>query len=850
MRRLNLDKIQVDTTIKNNVIIKNSLQLPEEFRGNLKNSMVCPITYNKISDNVIYYDGDEYTITGGTIQKNGNNIFTVAPTHLTMTERTSAIDKNSDGGATKTGSVINYSFSGGTVTGTINVVDCGYDYFLCAASFNSKYYITLFPAQPTRYKEIKSWEIGGASVTLQTRYYINPFHELIDINDNKCKVGNKVICDVLFKDIIMSGDNNHVLYTAENDDGYFYSNLEYTGIKTFYSDYPRTWNNERWNKYSTVGTTENWSNSTTDGMRVGDTLVITATLSEKGNIKGQVFTRITSISPTINSAGYYEITAETVSSLIGEGGATSPEGDTGISWLTSNCLLLATSSDGIYYGGFKVKKGDWSIDYYNNTPVQVSYKNKVMVSQIDYAYFIDSEAVVILNEKTYSLNIVNGVDISIVADRFIVANSPDTYNNTYDMVNNRAFCRNDSYNGSLLWTIPSNALIQEPEERGTFYVATGINIQGQIKDNPLQGTVWPSFPVYGLKDSNFQLLDIYNETERVTVEVYKGTKESPTVPQFAFSLGGYKDYSGYVYPDSTNTLYSIAEIDTFTETYSGVQIIKTPIGNFINAMTNRQMITFSYYIGTLSEFNNVFVLRGTIYGITDAGYICRMTITDNVISSNDLVTKSGVMQFIGNTQDYALFYNPMEKVLYRFDAGLTLSPFKEFSISKPLHYACRAEDDKLAIATADSIYVISDDNIFRIESSVNKLAFNKEWLLAGNRAYSDYDGANILDVEYDTGKIGNTYDTSILLEEADIMLDDTDLKVPSYIEYRIDVGNSIGKVEEISPVNCKDIIRIKPTSNRSEGLFYRLWIKTNCNLMGMSIKDNVENKPNLTRNNG
>src|SRR5574344_288329 len=750
MRRLNLDRIQVDTTIKNNVIIKNSLQLPEEFRGNLKNSMVCPITYNKISDNVIYYDGDEYTITGGAIPEKGNNVFTVAPTHLTMTERTSAINKNADNGAVKTGSVINYSFNNGTVTGTINVVDCGYDYFLCSASFNSKYYITLFPAQPTRYKEIKSWEIGGASVTLQTRYYINPFHELIDINDNKCRVGNKVICDVLFKDIIMSGDNNHVLYTAENDDGYFYSNLEYT-----------------------------------DG-----------------------------------------------------------------SWLTTNCLLLATSSDGIYYGGFKVKKGDWSIDYYNNIPVQVSYKNKVMCNQVDYAYFSGSNVYIVLDEVTYRLDITSGVKLQIIDDRFIVVNSPATFNNTYDMLTGKSFCRNISYNGSILWTIPSNALIQEPEERGTFYVATGINIQGQIKDSPLQGTVWPSFPVYGLKNSNFQLLDIYNETERVTVEVYKGTKESPTVPQFAFSLGGYKDYSGYVYPDSTNTLYSIAEIDTFTETYSGVQIIKTPIGNFINAMNNRKMITFRYYIGTLSEFNNVFVLRGTIYGITDAGYICRMTITDNVISSNDLVTKSGVMQFIGNTQDYALFYKPKEKVLYRFDAGLTLSPFKEFSISKPLHYACRAEDDKLAIATADSIYVISDDNIFRIESSVNKLAFNKEWLLAGNRAYSDYDGANILDVEYDTGKIGNTYDTSILLEEADIMLDDTDLKVPSYIEYRIDVGNSIGKVEEISPVNCKDIIRIKPTSNRSEGLFYRLWIKTNCNLMGMSIKDNVENKPNLTRNNG
>lgn len=750
MKRLNINNIQVDTTLKKNVIIKNSLQLPEEFRGNLKNSMICPITYNNLSDNVIYYDGDEYTITGGTIYKNGNNIFTVNPTHLSMTERTSALDRNSDNGAVKTGSVINYSFNNGTVTGAINVVDCGYDYLLRAAAFNGKWYITLFPVAPTHYKEIKSWEISGSLVTEQYRYFINPFHELVEIDNNACKVGSISICNVLFQDFIMSGDTNHILYTALNDDGYFYSNLE-----------------------------------------------------------------------------YYRNT-----------------------WLTTDCILLATSQDGIYYGGFKVKKGDWSIDYYNNTPVQVSYKNKVMVSQIDYAYFTDSETMVIIGEKTYSLNIVNGVDISIVADRFIVANSPDTYNNTYDMANNKAFCRNDSYNGDILWTINNNSLVSDPDKRGTFYVATGINIQGQVKDSPLQGTVWPSFPVWGLEDNNFQLLDVYNETDRVTVEVYKGTKNSPTVPEFAFSLGGFLDYSGYVYPDSTNTLYSIAEIDTFTETYSGVQIIKTPVGNFISAMTNKQMITFSYYIGTLSEFNHVFVLRGTIYGITDAGYICRMTITDNVISSNDLVTKSGIMQFIGNTQDYALFYNPIEKVLYRFDAGLTLSPFKEFSISEPLYYTCRAEDDKIAIATADSIYIISNDNIFRIESSVNKLAFNKGWLLAGNRAYSSYDGAKILDVEYDTGKIGNTYDTSILLEEAEIMLDDTELKVPSYIEYRIDVGNSIGEVKEISPVNCKDIIRIKPTSNRSEGLFYRLWIKTNCNLMGMSIKDNVENKPNLTRNNG
>ena len=755
MRRLNLDKIQVDTTIKKKEIIKTSLEIPETFRGVFKNNMIAPIQYQEVGDNVIYYDGENiYRLHGSTvIKENANggteNVFTFEPAYLNLTQVNPTIDKNSDYGVTKTGSVINYSFNGGTVTGTINVVDCGYDYFLCAASFNSKYYITLFPAQPTRYKEIKSWEIGGASVTLQTRYYINPFHELIDINDNKCRVNGKVICDVLFKDIIMSGDNNHVLYTAENDDGYFYSNLEYTGG----------------------------------------------------------------------------------------------------SWLTSNCLLLATSSDGIYYGGFKVKKGDWSIDYYNNIPVQVSYKNKVMCNQVDYAYFSGSNVYIVLDEITYRLDITSGVKLQIIDDRFIVVNSPSTFNNTYDMLTGKSFCRNISYNGSVLWTIPSNALIQEPEERGTFYVATGINIQGQIKDNPLQGTIWPSFPVYGLKDSNFQLLDIYNDTSVATIEVYKGTKESPTVPQFAFSLGGYKDLSGYIYPSSNNTLYSVSEIDTYSETNTGYQLIKTPVGTFINAMSNRQSFTFSYYLGTLSEFKEIFVLRGFSYGITDSGYVARMTMSNNTLVDVALVTKVGTMKLIGNTQEYALFYSPMDKTLRIFDSSLKLTTAREFSIAEPLYYTCRPEDDEIAIATSEGIYLFFNEGITFIESSVNQLKFCDDWLLAGDRVYSYYSGDSTLDIEYDSGKIGNSYDTSIMLDEVDIMLDDSELRVPAYLEYRIDIDESKGEVIEIIP-DCKNIIRLKPTSTRSEGLYYRIWIKTNCNLMGISVQDNAEKKANLTRNNG
>ena len=70
MRRLNLDRIQVDTTIKKKEIIKTSLEIPETFRGVFKNNMIAPIQYKEVGDNVIYYDGENiYRLHGSTVIK-------------------------------------------------------------------------------------------------------------------------------------------------------------------------------------------------------------------------------------------------------------------------------------------------------------------------------------------------------------------------------------------------------------------------------------------------------------------------------------------------------------------------------------------------------------------------------------------------------------------------------------------------------------------------------------------------------------------------------------------------------------------------------------------------------------
>ena len=111
-------------------------------------------------------------------------------------------------------------------------------------------------------------------------------------------------------------------------------------------------------------------------MRIGDTLVITATLSEKGNSKGQIFTQITSIPTSKNSSGYYEIHTKTVSSLIGEKGETGTRGSLEFSGteihsfsnLTEAEYTITTASTGITSSTMPILVGD---TYINTTTQDV-----------------------------------------------------------------------------------------------------------------------------------------------------------------------------------------------------------------------------------------------------------------------------------------------------------------------------------------------------------------------------------------------------------------------------------------------------------------------------------------------
>jgi len=140
-----------------------------------------------------------------------------------------------------------------------------------------------------------------------------------------------------------------------------------TGTKTFFSDYARTWTNTNWNTYKTAGYATTWNNSTVEGMRVGDILVITATLSEQGNIIGTVYTQITSV-PSSKVDGYYKIGCTTLYGMVGQRGQTGATGTRGTLTFTGTEIYniratavvytLTTASTGITSTNMNILVGD------------------------------------------------------------------------------------------------------------------------------------------------------------------------------------------------------------------------------------------------------------------------------------------------------------------------------------------------------------------------------------------------------------------------------------------------------------------------------------------------------------
>lgn len=514
-------------------------------------------------------------------------------------------------------------------------------------------------------------------------------------------------------------------------------------------------------------------------------------------------------------------------------------------WLQTDGMILATDASGDYEGGYKCDFGSYSIDYYNHNIVSVAYNNKSLVTSIDDAYY-DGTIKVRYQSKWYAITVADGLSYQIVND-LIIANTID-YKNTYNIKTGELFCRNDDYNGRILWRIDDADVPSDMDLALSKYCATAVNAQAQVYGGIVQGTLWPSFNIYGLaKGGNYSMLDFWNDTARIPVEVYVATDDALTTPVYKFTLGGSNNYNDVTYSDSSNTEYSISELDTLATTGSDYLIITTPWFTALSALNNKQAPVLSYYIGTMSELKSTFVIQGTIYGITSNGYIVAMSVSDGTISSTTIITKVGYLSYIGATSDTAFFYDNVDKALYQFTSSLRLDKVSDMSIAQPTLIASQAENNKVAIGCSDGIYVIDGNSISHIPVVSNNLEYSYGYLISGVNAYSKYSGTT-MPVILDTGNICNGIGGEMVVNEVLINLDTTDVNMP-YIEYNISVNGEVGETKSIDNIQS-GYCQLKPTSTRTSGLYYRIKLKTNCSIISIVVDDDAKERPSLSKVNG
>lgn len=524
-------------------------------------------------------------------------------------------------------------------------------------------------------------------------------------------------------------------------------------------------------------------------------------------------------------------------------------------WLSNNGKHLATNDDGVYEGGFKVDlpttielPNNYSILYYNNVIIGVSHNNKTIIQDIDDCYFdkTTNQIWVKYGDNWYEITIEDGIKYSVIDDRYIAFNTT-SYENTYDVELNRSFCRDDDYNGRILFITPdsewdNNIWIKTDPALYSIYVASAINVHGLTTNDPVQGTIYPEFNACQAREGiNYELLDFWSDAGRVVIEI---SYES----EFKLSRGGSVNSYGKAYPGSSNTLYSVSELDTFTSTKNGYWLIRTPFFSAISAMSSIQTNTFSYYVGTMNELENTFLIQGSMYGITKGKMIVATTISNSSITSTVMVTYCGSLKYLGQTQDAAYFFDMSDRYIVEFTSNLTLNKLVECTSSEPTIIVNEPERNKIAMMLDDGAYVIDEGTIYHIPEHSDRMEYSNGYLLIGNKAYSKFLGDKTLPIVYKSGNIGSSLADTIDVTEVDLLLDVDETTTPPYLTYKISTDNEEGEERDITPDNS--LIKLTPTFSRTEGLYFNVQLETNCNIRAMTFKVRAIENTVLTKNNG
>lgn len=359
----------------------------------------------------------------------------------------------------------------------------------------------------------------------------------------------------------------------------------------------------------------------------------------------------------------------------------------------------------------------------------------------------------------------------------------DAYYNTIDLDTGKLFCRSDDYNNRAFPTchLPSSIVYKDQgsgdnqlyQKKNYYFVAEQTLMNSgeyEVDNNTITAILYASAvnEMYYADNIvnpstieapitlsvNFTEDDFKKNIKTLgAINVFGPIDENidiffPNVygglPLYFESLGGKTvsaslsfGVTGYPMTTDSNSLYNLTVLDMITDTYLNQCIIVSQNYSTFTVMDNKLNPVLAYYLLSMVEFSNVFIMQGTYYACS-GDYIIRLTLTNGVVTGTDVVANIKDLQFIGSTTNEAYFYSLFDKSLYAFTGDFNLT--KQIEVTAVNHIYNTYNNPAIgliAVTTDIGLVVMYQGQICLLKDSTDSVVYyDDKCIINGHIRYS------------------------------------------------------------------------------------------------------------------
>lgn len=383
------------------------------------------------------------------------------------------------------------------------------------------------------------------------------------------------------------------------------------------------------------------------------------------------------------------------------------------------------------------------------------------------------------------VSIVDGAQIKMVENRYLVINTTSTYN-CYDTETSTIQRFANDYNQRLWYGDDYYAASHNVVYNENLISASAINAGYKVSGNTngISSTIWPAVLAYNVKHTNYSAyksprpttddmrgVDYYEiggpGIVKLTAPEYKGT--------FKF-ISTYKNYveyikpfllrhsyplyeSGYIYRNPSifaNYIYSGNNEDYFVDGAWAYKLVYT------SANVTPVMLSQTVGDARLPNMSALFVIQSMPFSVID-GKIYSLSYLNGQYQGRECIIDTSSMYYIGNTPLRAYFYSPNNRGIYIFTGDANLSKLRDASaISEIRKSWYNPATQTIFFSTNDGLYMQNDVSSYKqLFYDVKDIIFLKDGstaIINGNSLfrlyYEDAEGRTTNQVRLNTGLYG------------------------------------------------------------------------------------------------